>query len=337
MELDDVGNGQLAPRILEGIIDVEDYLLEQPHERSRLGVPADYSSCAPPWIDTPVLRLRIPTQRPLPVGDSVTLSMPLPIIPTPSPSPPSLPVLRRIYTLRPENEEVTQRTTPRHLTIEGRHDPASGQVALFNFPALRDAAPPTREPEEEEGLTERQLHDLLQERRNLQRAARQARSEISALEPEARRLRNLLERQDQQLAEQLEALTLEARRPNFGQRQQLREENNNQAVAPVTTAAAATTTAPETWIQPEEGRDVWYFGQPPVRCLGRVLTSRPSSESSDEEGEPWFLQRQRRMASETPLTTRTITTSTVTIGDSRIVTRDSASFCTCTRIYGSSG
>ena len=211
LEEDDVGNGQIAPRILEEIIDVENYLSDNPTERTRLGVPDNYSSCAPPWIDTPVLRLQIPIQRPI--------YMPPPTIPTPSPSPPSSPALRRIYTLRPENEEVTQRTTPRHLTIDGRHDPASGQVALFNFPALRDAAPPTREPEEEEGLTEQQLHNLLQERRNLQRAARQARSEVSSLEPETRRLRNLLERQDQQLAEQLEALTLEARRPTTGFRE----------------------------------------------------------------------------------------------------------------------
>ena len=93
----DSENGSYSPLLLEGVVDVWEYLRRFPEEREALNIPSDYSdSWSTPYCDLQILNIRIP-ERPRAL-------MPPPAISTPSPSlsPPESPILRRIYTLQPE-------------------------------------------------------------------------------------------------------------------------------------------------------------------------------------------------------------------------------------------
>ena len=151
IDLDDDGeNGQYSPRLLDGVVDVWDHLRQFPEDRHGLNLPSDYYDCwRPPYCDIQILNIRIP----------VTIFMPPPGIPTPSPSqspsPPDSPILRRIFTLRPEAGSGLQQTIPRHLQLEANERPTTeGGQALFNFPSLRENLPPPDGRESQQDLIE---------------------------------------------------------------------------------------------------------------------------------------------------------------------------------------
>ena len=143
---EDVGNGLFAPSLLARAVHVEDYFRgTSEHERTRLGVPANYRSWSSPWNNIEILRLRIPFQRRIqnipPIRLYLSMNSPMN---TPSQSPLSSPQPSSTST-----STTTERQTEQLTILDNQSSPAtpspSSPTRTFVFPSPQGfPSPPAR-------------------------------------------------------------------------------------------------------------------------------------------------------------------------------------------------